>query len=134
MAPISSSVSRLCPPAPLHWSRSGDRTNPSVISSRPRSIGAIRASAAAGRKYKGTVAKEEKLAEMITKKVEEAMEACEGDEGKESAGCRVAWDEVEELSRAMALLRRRVASGDDPLEGFCKANPNSDDCQLCDDE
>ncbi|KAJ0987134.1 hypothetical protein J5N97_005490 [Dioscorea zingiberensis] len=137
MASISSSVSRISYspfPSSLHRSRSREHTPPHVASFRKRSFGAITAVAASGRRYKGTVAREEKLAEMIAQKVAEAMQVCEGDEGKDSAACHVAWDEVEELSRAKALLHRRVASGHDPLEGFCKENPLSDECQLCDDD
>lgn len=75
--------------------------------------------------------REEVLSEMIEKKVAEAIEACEGDEGQESEGCRVAWDEVEEISQAKADLRRR--NGADPLESFCQGNPESDECVVYDD-
>jgi CP12 domain len=93
----------------------------------------VHASAAGWKKrYKGTVKREEVLSEMIEKKVAEAIEACEGDEGqKESEGCRVAWDEVEEISQAKADLRR--SDGADPLESFCQGNPESDECAVCDD-
>lgn len=73
---------------------------------------------------------------MIEKKVAEAMAACDGHEGqKESEGCRVAWDEVEEVSQAKADLRRRIADsgGADPLESFCQGNPDSDECLVYDD-
>ncbi|KAF3331258.1 Calvin cycle protein CP12-3 [Carex littledalei] len=94
-------------------------------------------SAAGGKKrYKGTVKREEALSEMIEKKVAEAIETCEGDEGqKESEGCRVAWDEVEEVSQAKADLRRRMtdSGGADPLESFCQGNPDSDECVVYDD-
>lgn len=76
--------------------------------------------------------REEALSEMIERKVAEAIEVCEGDEGqKESEGCRVAWDEVEEISQAKADLRRR--DGADPLESFCQGNPDSDECVVDDD-
>ncbi|TVU05168.1 hypothetical protein EJB05_48321 [Eragrostis curvula] len=84
--------------------------------------------AAVKRRYKGTVRKEAALAELIERKVAEAMEAC-GEEKDE--GCRVAWDEVEELSQAKADLRRRIAEApDDPLEPFCAHNPTADDCAV----
>lgn len=73
--------------------------------------------------------REEKLAEMIEKKVAEAMEACDGDHG--SDGCRVAWDEVEEVSQAKAHLRRKMAdsaAASDPLHYFCQDNPDTDEC------
>ena len=82
--------------------------------------------AAAKRRYKGTVRREAALAE---RKVAEAMEACAGREAE--AGCRVAWDEVEEVSRARADLRRRIAEAPgDPLEPFCAHNPDADDCAV----
>ncbi|TVT99147.1 hypothetical protein EJB05_55496 [Eragrostis curvula] len=80
------------------------------------------------RRYKGTVRKEAALAELIELKVAEAMDAC-GEEKDE--GCRVAWDEVEEVSQAKADLRRRIAEApDDPLEPFCAHNPTADDCAV----
>ena len=82
--------------------------------------------AAAKRRYKGTVRREAALAELVERKVAEAMEACAGREAE--AGCRVAWDEVEEVSRARADLRRRIAEAPgDPLEPFCAHNPDADD-------
>ena len=67
-------------------------------------------------------------AELVERKVAEAMEAC----GREAeAGCRVAWDEVEEVSQARADLRRRIAEAPgDPLEPFCAHNPDADDCAV----
>ncbi|XP_008799141.1 calvin cycle protein CP12-3, chloroplastic [Phoenix dactylifera] len=92
------------------------------------------AASAARKKYKGTVMREEKLAGMIERKVEEAKAACEGEEGKGSDGCKVAWDEVEEVSQAMAHLRRRLAESDrDPLESFCQDNPETDECRVYED-
>ncbi|XP_020114277.1 calvin cycle protein CP12-3, chloroplastic [Ananas comosus] len=88
----------------------------------------------AGRRYKGTAMREEALTEMIERKVAEAMEACAGEEGQASDGCRVAWDEVEEVSQAKADLRRRRAETHaDPLEPFCRHNPDSDECRVYDD-
>ncbi|XP_062195416.1 calvin cycle protein CP12-3, chloroplastic-like [Phragmites australis] len=90
------------------------------------------AAAAVKRRYKGTARKEAALAELIERKVAEAMEACEGQRGEErDDGCRVAWDEVEEVSQAKADLRRRIAEApDDPLEPFCAHNPTADDCAV----
>lgn len=90
--------------------------------------------AAGIKRYWGTVMREAKLAEMIEKKVREAMEACDGEEGMGSDGCRVAWDEVEEVSKAKAVLRRRLAdSAADPLEPFCLENPYSYECRIYED-
>ncbi|PAN36203.1 hypothetical protein GQ55_6G252100 [Panicum hallii var. hallii] len=87
------------------------------------------AAAAAKRRYKGTARKEAALAELVERKVAEAMEACAGREAE--AGCRVAWDEVEEVSQARADLRRRIAEAPgDPLEPFCADNPADDDCAV----
>uniref|UniRef100_A0ACD6AM39 Uncharacterized protein n=2 Tax=Avena sativa TaxID=4498 RepID=A0ACD6AM39_AVESA len=80
------------------------------------------------RMYKGTARKEAALADLIERKVAEATEACAG---KSEEGCRVAWDEVEEVSSAKADLRRRIAEGaHDPLEHFCEHNPLADDCAV----
>lgn len=99
-----------------------------------RSGSAAVATAAVRKRYKGTAMREEKLAEMIEKKVEEAKAACEGEEGKGSDGCKVAWDEVEEVSQAMAHLRRRLAESEgDPLEAFCQENPETDECRVYDE-
>ncbi|WVZ92222.1 hypothetical protein U9M48_038305 [Paspalum notatum var. saurae] len=92
------------------------------------------AAAAARRRYKGTARKEAALAALVERKVAEAMEACDG-EGRspdDDAGCRVAWDEVEEVSQARADLRRRIAESPagDPLEPFCARNPAADDCAV----
>ncbi|CAL5005328.1 unnamed protein product [Urochloa decumbens] len=85
--------------------------------------------AAAKRRYKGTARREAALAELVERKVAEAMEACAGHEAE--AGCRVAWDEVEEVSQARAHLRRRIAEApEDPLEPFCAHNPAADDCAV----
>ncbi|KAI3418083.1 uncharacterized protein J3R85_013944 [Psidium guajava] len=87
-----------------------------------------------GAKYKGTQMREARLREKIEEKVAEAREACEG-EGPASAECRVAWDEVEELSQAKAHLRLKLEMlHQDPLESFCGANPETDECHLLDDD
>ena len=86
------------------------------------------------KKYKGTRMKEKRLAQLIEQKILEAKKACEGDEAS-SDGCKVAWDEVEEVSKAKATLRRRMEeSGRDPLEPFCMENPETDECSVVDDD
>lgn len=84
-----------------------------------------------GAKYKGTQMREKQLTEMIESKVLDAKEACEGD--RSSDGCRVAWDEVEEVSQAKADLRLKLEREEDPLESFCNQNPETDECTLYDD-
>ncbi|GLT74035.1 hypothetical protein SLA2020_458560 [Shorea laevis] len=78
-------------------------------------------------KYKGTVMKEKQLEEMIEKKVMEAREVCEGNEISDE--CKVAWDEVEELSQAKADLRTKLEK-QDPLEFYCQENPETDECRV----
>lgn len=106
-------------------------TRSPLIPSRPNRPAPV---AAVAKKYKGTAMREEKLTEMIEKKVAEAMAACDGDEAKGSDGCKVAWDEVEEVSQAKADLRRRLAESEvDPLESFCRDNPETDECRVYED-
>ncbi|CAD6246002.1 unnamed protein product [Miscanthus lutarioriparius] len=86
--------------------------------------------AAARRRYRGTVRREAALAELVERKIAEAMEAC-GERGQDDEGCHVAWDEVEEVSQARADLRSRIAEAPgDPLEPFCAHNPSADDCAV----
>jgi hypothetical protein len=71
----------------------------------------------------------------IEKKLDEAFkkadEVC-GD--TPSADCAVAWDEVEELSAAVA--HKKVADKVafvDPLDAFCGDNPDADECRVYED-
>ncbi|XP_022941081.1 calvin cycle protein CP12-3, chloroplastic [Cucurbita moschata] len=80
-------------------------------------------------KYKGTRMREKLLTEMIEKKVMEAKEVCKGDETSGSDECKVAWDQVEEVSQAKAHLLRKLQT-QDPLEYFCRDNPQLDECQI----
>ncbi|AAF20254.1 Calvin cycle protein CP12-3 [Arabidopsis thaliana] len=83
-------------------------------------------------KYMGTKMREEKLSEMIEEKVKEATEVCEAEEMSEE--CRVAWDEVEEVSQARADLRIKLKLlNQDPLESFCQENPETDECRIYED-
>ncbi|KAG1358985.1 Calvin cycle protein CP12-3, chloroplastic [Cocos nucifera] len=139
----SSSLSLSCPRFPSSSGlRSRSQRDPAeAIVSIPtrkwwpgRSGSAAVVVAVVRKRYKGTAMREEKLAEMIEKKVEEAKAACEGEEGKVSDGCKVAWDEVEEVSQAMAHLRRRLMESDrDPLDAFCQENPETDECRVHDE-
>ncbi|XP_042495761.1 calvin cycle protein CP12-3, chloroplastic [Macadamia integrifolia] len=81
-------------------------------------------------KFKGTWMREMQLAEMIEKKVVEAKEVCEGNEASDE--CKVAWDEVEEVSQAKADLRWKMEKHD-PLEYFCQENPETDECRIYED-
>lgn len=81
-------------------------------------------------KYKGTQKREKQLTEMIEEKVNEAIEVCLGDERSDE--CKVAWDEVEEVSQAKADLRLKLLQKQDPLESFCQDNPETDECRIYD--
>nr|VDD64652.1 unnamed protein product [Brassica oleracea] len=92
----------------------------------------LRLVVAATAKYKGTKMREEKLSEMIVEKVKEATEVCEADVRSEE--CKVAWDEVEEVSQARADLRIKLRLlNQDPLESFCQENPETDECRIYED-
>ncbi|CAN7130482.1 unnamed protein product [Brassica rapa subsp. narinosa] len=92
----------------------------------------LRLIVAATAKYKGTKMREEKLSEMIVEKVKEATEVCEADVRSEE--CKVAWDEVEEVSQAKADLRIKLKLlNQDPLESFCQENPETDECRIYED-
>ncbi|KAJ0551627.1 putative calvin cycle protein CP12 [Helianthus annuus] len=79
-------------------------------------------------RYKGTHMREKKLAEMIERKVTEAEEVCAGDEGSDE--CKVAWDEVEEISQAKAHLRVKLERDEDPMEEFCSGDPETEECTV----
>ncbi|KAK4351743.1 hypothetical protein RND71_027261 [Anisodus tanguticus] len=82
-------------------------------------------------KYKGTQIREKQLTEMIEKKVKEAKEVC-GEDAR-SDECKVAWDEVEEVSQAKAHLRIKLQLNQDPLEPYCQDNPETDECRIYED-
>ncbi|CAN4123144.1 unnamed protein product [Withania somnifera] len=82
-------------------------------------------------KYKGTQMREKQLTEMIEKKVKEAKEVC-GEDAR-SDECKVAWDEVEEVSQAKAHLRIKLQLNEDPLEPYCQDNPETEECRTYED-
>ncbi|CAI9762972.1 unnamed protein product [Fraxinus pennsylvanica] len=83
-------------------------------------------------KFKGTQMREKKLTEMIEQKVVEANQVCGEDETSDE--CKVAWDEVEEISQAKADLRLKLEKlHQDPLESFCQENPETDECRIYED-
>ncbi|MQM18523.1 hypothetical protein Taro_051521 [Colocasia esculenta] len=114
------------PLLPLRWSSGRDGSSSCQEKRDLRAMAAVR-------RYKGTKMREKRLAEMIEQKVLEAKEVCEGDDRSDE--CKVAWDEVEEVSQAKADLRRRLAeAGRDPLESFCQENPEKDECGVVYDD
>ncbi|KAI3896376.1 hypothetical protein MKX03_028794 [Papaver bracteatum] len=84
-------------------------------------------------KFKGTQMKDKQLSEMIEKKVQEATQVCGGENYNPITDeCKVAWDEVEEISQAKADFRMKVEK-EDPLESFCNENPETDECRVYED-
>lgn len=66
----------------------------------------------------------------VEESIEKAKELCAGD--IESGECAAAWDEVEELSAAASHARDK-AKDSDPLEAYCKDNPETDECRTYED-
>uniref|UniRef100_A0A2P2JAL9 CP12 domain-containing family protein n=1 Tax=Rhizophora mucronata TaxID=61149 RepID=A0A2P2JAL9_RHIMU len=71
----------------------------------------------------------EGLSDKVAESIKNAEEACSGD--PTSGECVAAWDEVEELSAA-ASHERDKKKGSDPLENYCKDNPETDECRTYD--
>ncbi|KDP28257.1 hypothetical protein JCGZ_14028 [Jatropha curcas] len=71
----------------------------------------------------------DRISEKVEKSIKEAEEACAGDPA--SGECVAAWDEVEELSAAASHARDKKKESD-PLEEFCKDNPETDECRTYD--
>ncbi|XP_061338422.1 calvin cycle protein CP12-2, chloroplastic-like [Gastrolobium bilobum] len=71
----------------------------------------------------------EGLSEKVEESIKNAEETCS--DNAASGECVAAWDEVEELSAA-ASHEREKKKGSDPLEAFCKDNPETDECRTYD--
>lgn len=71
----------------------------------------------------------EKIAEKVQESIKNAEEACAGD--PQTGECAAAWDEVEEVSAAASHARERQKESD-PLENYCKDNPETDECKTYD--
>nr|GEV11517.1 hypothetical protein [Tanacetum cinerariifolium] len=69
------------------------------------------------------------LSEKIAESIEHAKEACAED--PISGECAASWDEVEELSAAASHAKDK-AKDQDPLETYCKDNPETDECRTYD--
>ncbi|KAJ1297469.1 hypothetical protein BS78_01G379000 [Paspalum vaginatum] len=70
------------------------------------------------------------LANKVSESIKQAQETCADD--PVSGECVAAWDEVEELSAAASHARDRQ-KGADPLEEYCKDNPETDECRTYED-
>lgn len=71
-----------------------------------------------------------KISEKVAESIEAAKTACADD--PVSGECAAAWDEVEEVSAAASDARLKK-SQEDPLEAYCKDNPETDECRTYDD-
>ncbi|KAK9704784.1 hypothetical protein RND81_07G010700 [Saponaria officinalis] len=71
----------------------------------------------------------DKLSESIEQSIKTAQETCS--DSPESGECAAAWDEVEEVSAAASHARDKTKSSD-PLEAYCKDNPETDECRTHD--
>ncbi|KAF2325083.1 hypothetical protein GH714_022679 [Hevea brasiliensis] len=70
------------------------------------------------------------ISEKVEESIKSAEEACAGDPA--SGECVAAWDEVEELSAAASHARDKKKQSD-PLENYCKDNPETDECRTYED-
>ncbi|KAL7200327.1 hypothetical protein ACSBR1_032284 [Camellia fascicularis] len=83
-----------------------------------------------GRMYvRPVAAAPEGLSEKVAESIKGAEAACSDD--PVSGECVAAWDEVEELSAAASHARDKKKETD-PLETFCKDNPETDECRTYD--
>ncbi|CAI9774278.1 unnamed protein product [Fraxinus pennsylvanica] len=83
-----------------------------------------------GRMYVHPVAATpEGISEKVAESVKKAEEACS--ENPVAGECAAAWDEVEELSAAASHARDKKKDSD-PLEDYCKENPETDECRTYD--
>ncbi|CAI9761497.1 unnamed protein product [Fraxinus pennsylvanica] len=71
----------------------------------------------------------EDLSEKVVESIKSAEEVCS--ENPVSGECVAAWDEVEELSAAASHAKDKKKDSD-PLENYCKENPETDECRTYD--
>ncbi|KAK4752615.1 hypothetical protein SAY87_021413 [Trapa incisa] len=70
------------------------------------------------------------LEDKVVESIKNAEETCSED--PKSGECVAAWDEVEELSAAASHARDKKKVYSDPLENFCKDNPDDEECRTYD--
>ncbi|XP_010413280.1 PREDICTED: calvin cycle protein CP12-2, chloroplastic [Camelina sativa] len=76
-------------------------------------------------------APEKGISDVVEKSIKDAQDTCADD--PVSGECVAAWDEVEELSAAASHARdKKKADGSDPLEEYCKENPETNECRTYD--
>ncbi|XP_050203434.1 calvin cycle protein CP12-1, chloroplastic [Mercurialis annua] len=71
------------------------------------------------------------ISEKVEESIKNAQETC-GDDPV-SGECVAAWDTVEELSAAASHARDKAKENSDPLEKYCKDNPETDECRTYED-
>ncbi|KAJ1412563.1 hypothetical protein SESBI_20291 [Sesbania bispinosa] len=71
----------------------------------------------------------DRISEKVEESIKNAQETCADDPA--SGECVAAWDEVEELSAAASHARDKMKESD-PLEDFCKDNPETIECKTHD--
>lgn len=72
----------------------------------------------------------DRISEKVVESIKNAEEMCS--DNPTSGECAAAWDEVEELSAA-ASHARDLKKASDPLETFCKDNPEDEECRTYED-
>ncbi|KAK9139195.1 hypothetical protein Scep_008876 [Stephania cephalantha] len=78
-----------------------------------------------------TKAAPDSISDKVSESIKNAEEVCAGD--PVSGECAAAWDEVEEVSAAASDARlKKKEKESDPLENYCKDNPETDECRTYD--
>ncbi|KAF4364555.1 hypothetical protein CsatB_005909 [Cannabis sativa] len=72
----------------------------------------------------------DQISEKVAESIKSAESACS--DNPASGECVAAWDEVEELSAAASHARDKKKTSD-PLEEYCKDNPETDECRTYED-
>ncbi|KAL5983551.1 hypothetical protein ACLOJK_017638 [Asimina triloba] len=107
-----------CPKAlKTTWNKTGSRFFP--------------AAAARGVHVRRLAATPDRIAEKVQESIKKAEETCAEDAA--TGECAAAWDEVEEVSAAASHARERAKETSDPLENYCKENPETVECKTFDD-
>ncbi|XP_062197360.1 calvin cycle protein CP12-2, chloroplastic-like [Phragmites australis] len=70
------------------------------------------------------------ISDKVSESIKQAEEVCADDKG--TGECAAAWDEVEELSATASHARDKLKDNSDPLENYCKENPETDECRTYD--
>ncbi|ERN02130.1 hypothetical protein AMTRI_Chr02g265730 [Amborella trichopoda] len=79
---------------------------------------------------RATPSPSQNISEKLSESIEHAKEVCSGD--AVSGECVAAWDEVEEMSAAASDARLKEKESD-PLETYCKDNPETKECRTYED-